>query len=59
MLVKRYTNQFLVSSIISVVFASQVVAMEGKWTNNSFVATETRLLFDLIKLIHRKNSLDW
>jgi len=36
----------------------EVVAMEGKWTNNSFVATETRLLFDLIKLIHRNDSLD-
>ena len=36
----------------------QVRAMEGKWTSTSFVATETRLLYDLISLIKKKQPYE-
>ena len=36
----------------------QVRAMEGRWTNTSFVATETRLLYDLVSLIKKKQPYD-
>jgi hypothetical protein len=36
----------------------QVRAMEGRWTNTSFVALETRLLYDLVSLIKKKQPYD-
>ena len=32
--------------------------MEGKWTNTSFVATETRLLYDMIGMIKKNSSFE-
>jgi len=34
----------------------EVRAMEGKWTNTSFVATDTRFIYDIISLI-KKNAM--